>query len=397
MKKLEKKSASASSDRSISIMSKKNMMNDVTFNLAQMKDDDIIYPVKIHNMNKNKNNNNKNNTTNNENITQNNKYNNFKEEEDKIDQEAQREINNFKLCLKDNSFTATNDITTLNNSNINIFRNNNNTNRSNKSNKNQLNNSSILEKSLNHDNTVSNLFQDQNNSKNNIVINIKKEIGNAASNVTNKSNNKNKNKEDTNLDYKKLYMKNHLVESIKRDILKKEDSLKMVCRICYEEETKEKGKILKPCKCDGSMKYIHEACLKQWIQDGRNIYNFNQCEVCKHKYKIKLFTRNKYSKQKCNKYCKSIACIMLCTFLTLLASSIIIYFLLINVMSMEDDSRMVLLKSLALTVSGLILTVLIFKLFSCKRKCFEKEIKEWKIYDYDGNINILIYYLYFYF
>lgn len=34
-----------------------------------------------------------------------------------------------------------------------------------------------------------------------------------------------------------------------------------ICRICLEGENLEKV-LISPCKCSGSMKYVHEECLK---------------------------------------------------------------------------------------------------------------------------------------
>jgi hypothetical protein len=51
------------------------------------------------------------------------------------------------------------------------------------------------------------------------------------------------------------------------------------CRICFETHTP----LYHPCKCSGSIKYIHEECLFHWLQsrdDNRDI----QCELCKEPY-----------------------------------------------------------------------------------------------------------------
>ena len=42
---------------------------------------------------------------------------------------------------------------------------------------------------------------------------------------------------------------------------------KKICRICYlEEENKITNPLIKPCKCSGSMKYIHYECLLHWLR-----------------------------------------------------------------------------------------------------------------------------------
>lgn len=67
----------------------------------------------------------------------------------------------------------------------------------------------------------------------------------------------------------------------------KQDEDPKVCRICFEEESKDKP-VINPCKCRGSSKYIHEECLSTWIltQDLPN--NEKKCEVCKFVYNIKI-------------------------------------------------------------------------------------------------------------
>ena len=73
-----------------------------------------------------------------------------------------------------------------------------------------------------------------------------------------------------------------------------------ICRICYLEELdKINNPLLKPCKCSGSMKYIHYECLIHWIKtkilvensqfssnDLLSIYTLNalECELCKSKF-----------------------------------------------------------------------------------------------------------------
>ena len=77
----------------------------------------------------------------------------------------------------------------------------------------------------------------------------------------------------------------------------KSDAKYKICRICYMEEDKDdpKNPLLQPCKCSGTMKYIHYTCLKNWINnkyyvqieknDDCEVYMINpaECELCKTK------------------------------------------------------------------------------------------------------------------
>tara|TARA_Y100000389_G_scaffold192809_1_gene220740 strand:- start:687 stop:1739 length:1053 start_codon:yes stop_codon:yes gene_type:complete len=51
------------------------------------------------------------------------------------------------------------------------------------------------------------------------------------------------------------------------------------CRLCYEESTQE-NPFLFPCKCAGTMKFIHEKCLNQWRNENIDNMNFHKCNQC---------------------------------------------------------------------------------------------------------------------
>lgn len=53
-----------------------------------------------------------------------------------------------------------------------------------------------------------------------------------------------------------------------------------MCRICMDIET-ETNLLLHPCKCKGTMKHIHEECLKAWILSQNSDIDSPQCELCK--------------------------------------------------------------------------------------------------------------------
>lgn len=39
----------------------------------------------------------------------------------------------------------------------------------------------------------------------------------------------------------------------------------MVCRICLSEDSDMENPLISPCKCSGTMKFIHLDCLKEWL------------------------------------------------------------------------------------------------------------------------------------
>jgi hypothetical protein len=50
----------------------------------------------------------------------------------------------------------------------------------------------------------------------------------------------------------------------------------------------EEGRLLRPCKCKGSSKYVHEGCLQSWRHSdpsyGRR--NYWQCPTCGFRYRL---------------------------------------------------------------------------------------------------------------
>ena len=86
------------------------------------------------------------------------------------------------------------------------------------------------------------------------------------------------------------------------DIIKDEKIQNKICRICYQEEDDSLlNPLIKPCKCTGSVKYIHIKCLLVWLK-SRTVYSPNnsvennnflnsycineliQCELCKENF-----------------------------------------------------------------------------------------------------------------
>ena len=55
------------------------------------------------------------------------------------------------------------------------------------------------------------------------------------------------------------------------------------CRLCHEEE-KPTSPLYSPCKCSGSMKYVHHDCLTDWLRLSNKLEL--KCEVCSGVYQF---------------------------------------------------------------------------------------------------------------
>ena len=64
-----------------------------------------------------------------------------------------------------------------------------------------------------------------------------------------------------------------------------------MCRICWVSEEEDHNPLIAPCKCDGTVKYVHLNCLKEWLQSKvtertpANLHSFMwktfECDLCK--------------------------------------------------------------------------------------------------------------------
>ncbi|KAJ3216804.1 hypothetical protein HK099_005707, partial [Clydaea vesicula] len=55
----------------------------------------------------------------------------------------------------------------------------------------------------------------------------------------------------------------------------------LICRVCRSGETFDQP-LYNPCKCNGSMKHVHQVCLEEWLSHS----NSKKCEICKHQFRF---------------------------------------------------------------------------------------------------------------
>jgi RING-variant domain len=52
----------------------------------------------------------------------------------------------------------------------------------------------------------------------------------------------------------------------------------------------QEGKLFSPCKCAGSMKYVHVECLQRWRAEASNKSAYFRCEQCRYRYNLRRVT-----------------------------------------------------------------------------------------------------------
>ncbi|KAL1966077.1 hypothetical protein VTN77DRAFT_4825 [Rasamsonia byssochlamydoides] len=63
-------------------------------------------------------------------------------------------------------------------------------------------------------------------------------------------------------------------------------------RVTYESSDPELGRLLRPCKCKGSSRYVHEGCLRTWrhADPSYGKRNYWQCPTCGFQYRLERMT-----------------------------------------------------------------------------------------------------------
>ncbi|XP_069717847.1 E3 ubiquitin-protein ligase MARCHF7 isoform X2 [Phaenicophaeus curvirostris] len=65
-----------------------------------------------------------------------------------------------------------------------------------------------------------------------------------------------------------------------------------LCRICQLSSASSDNLLIAPCKCTGSLQYVHQECMKKWLQSkinsGSSLEAVTTCELCKEKLHLNL-------------------------------------------------------------------------------------------------------------
>ncbi|XP_023787273.1 E3 ubiquitin-protein ligase MARCH7 isoform X7 [Cyanistes caeruleus] len=84
------------------------------------------------------------------------------------------------------------------------------------------------------------------------------------------------------------------LQKIKESLLLEdsEDEEGDLCRICQMSSASSDNLLIEPCKCTGSLKYVHQECMKKWLQSkinsGSSLEAVTTCELCKEKLHLNL-------------------------------------------------------------------------------------------------------------
>lgn len=73
-----------------------------------------------------------------------------------------------------------------------------------------------------------------------------------------------------------------------------------LCRICLDED--DVDKLIYPCKCSGTSKYVHKKCLDEWRTLSDNPLALRRCFECKFNYVFSNEDRSVYYYPNCEEF-----------------------------------------------------------------------------------------------
>jgi hypothetical protein len=146
--------------------------------------------------------------------------------------------------------------------------------------------------------------------------------------------------------------------------------------------------LIHPCRCTGSVKYIHEECLKTWLVSRESSVDKGECELCKTAFEMKFTIVSVCSLGKAIRE-KSVVCVFVPLLFLVMAMLfgimyVLIVFYLIEASSAEDQGYAAALIFICV-VAAFVLCCLIT--VASKQSCLTNVLQDWQILsmDYDEN------------
>ena len=159
----------------------------------------------------------------------------------------------------------------------------------------------------------------------------------------------------------------------------KSQSSDSICRICFEGESEE-HKLIIPCKCSGSMKYIHEDCLKIWLLSLDKDLSSSECDICKSTFQMTITLATKCT---CKNFFNECLGMFIFPVLISLMCSIFLVILLFLVQSVRNSTSStgeITYLSLLLLACAIIITIITIIFVKTIRKgCCSSEMVDWRI------------------
>lgn len=157
------------------------------------------------------------------------------------------------------------------------------------------------------------------------------------------------------------------------------------CRVCLEGES-EHYLLIHPCRCSGSVKHIHEECLKTWITGHNDDIDKSNCELCKTPYVMEFIMATEcMPSQVCKEGLSS--CLFTPLLFAVLGILILVCYLMLSTYLPEANGTMERSYTISLLlicfISAVVILAMLVNFF--KNACLKHKIAFWHILSQDIN------------
>lgn len=160
-----------------------------------------------------------------------------------------------------------------------------------------------------------------------------------------------------------------------------------ICRVCFESGSKFK-RLISPCMCSGSLKYIHEDCLNKWLESIEiwTSDQFPKCELCKYKFEAIFYFKKVVSKDQCTKVTKHLLFSAVILLFLSAAVSVTIFTIVQAIKKYDDQKKLTFAKGLIIGSILIVIILLIANYCRIKKKMYDKHLEKWRILNYSESI-----------
>ena len=166
--------------------------------------------------------------------------------------------------------------------------------------------------------------------------------------------------------------------------LQQPEGQEKVCRICLESTEETSNRLIHPCRCTGSVRYIHAECLKAWLASQIEDLASAHCEICKTPFEMTIkLSRSCSPREACTSGLTQ--CLFAPLLLAVLGMLVLIVYLLsdkylVNASSGQQRGYTAALVGTCV-VSSFVIAYLLFK--ALREACCSRKLVEWTIADFD--------------
>lgn len=149
------------------------------------------------------------------------------------------------------------------------------------------------------------------------------------------------------------------------------------CRICLENEEESNEKLISPCKCTGSVKYVHGGCL---IKSVESLTKMN-CEICQETYYFKVNFKRVYTNQRICRTIEIAAFSSVVWAVIIFLVALLIYFVAVNVADVSENGKHIALIAICSVAGACIIGSTMYNFII--RKYYILTMKDWEIVEKD--------------